>query len=618
VAEHIVMLLAGYGVDRVFLNPGTDTAPLQEAFAALREDGCPVPAIVLCPHESVALAAAHGYWKVTGRPQCVMVHVDVGTMNLGAMIHDVFRDRAGVLVLAGRAPYSVDPAVPGSRNRPLQWQQDVPDQLGILRGYAKLALEIARPDVTGRAVGRALQIAASPPQGISYLTVARDVLMEPAAPGPEETGLTGADPGGTAPGGAGPDGPATGRRFTPAGPAAIAPGQLAGIARLLAAASHPVIVTSRAGRDPAAAGQLARLAELLGAPVGGIPETVCIPWDHPLCVRSQPTLAGLLGAADAVLVLGCEVPWLPAQVTLPAGAQVVHVDTDPVKADMPLWSFPADLVVQADPRVAIGQLHAELERLAPGRPGRPAAWADRAARLSAWLKEQAPDRPGPRDGGQPVLAADVIVALDDHLSPADVVVEEAVTNAPLVHRLLSRPEPGTFHSAGGPGLGWGLGGAIGVKLAAPERRVVAVVGDGSFMFAVPAAALATAVEAAAPIVAVVLDNGGYHAAERPVLELFPGGAAARGGAVPGTRLARPPDAAALARACGAHGVTVTTAGQLAPALAGALAAADAGTPAVVHVIIERDGPAAPAPPAAPATAAPAPGPAPADTEESHG
>src|SRR5438067_1411206 len=127
-AEAIVQLLGACGVDYVFLNPGTDTAPLQEALVALAAPNERVPTLVPCLYENVAIAAAHGYFLVTRRPQLVVVHVDVGTQNLGGNVHDAMRGQAGVVILAGRAPYTLDGSVPGGRDRSIQWQQDVPDQ----------------------------------------------------------------------------------------------------------------------------------------------------------------------------------------------------------------------------------------------------------------------------------------------------------------------------------------------------------------------------------------------------------------------------------------------------------------------------------------------------------
>ena len=164
-AEHLVYLLGAHGMEYLFLNPGTDTAPVQEAVYSLAEAGLPAPTVLLSTFESVSLAAAHAYWNMTGRPQAVFVHVDAGTQNLGAMVHNVLRGRAGVIVIAGKTPYGEEDGPSGGRNRPIQWQQDVPDQPGIVRGYAKWIQEITRPEMLDRAIGRAVQVAAEFPGG---------------------------------------------------------------------------------------------------------------------------------------------------------------------------------------------------------------------------------------------------------------------------------------------------------------------------------------------------------------------------------------------------------------------------------------------------------------------
>src|ERR671936_973298 len=177
-AEAILQLLTTCGVEYAFWNPGTDTAPLQEALVSLSQAGERVPTLVSCTFENVALAAAHGYFLVTRRPQLVVVHVDVGTQNLGGNVHDTMRGQAGVVILAGRAPYTVDGSQPGSRDRAIQWQQDVPDQIGIVRGYAKWAHELTRVETLHQLIPRAVQMAASEPAGPVYMTAAREVLME--------------------------------------------------------------------------------------------------------------------------------------------------------------------------------------------------------------------------------------------------------------------------------------------------------------------------------------------------------------------------------------------------------------------------------------------------------
>ena len=571
-AEDVLYLLAAHGVEVLFLNPGTDSAPVQEASAALAARGGRQPRVVPCSFEAVALAAAHGYWQATGRPQAVWVHVDAGTQNLGAMVHNVLRDRAGVVVLAGRTPYGEGPDDAGGRDAAIHWQQDVPDQAGIVRSYAKWTAELVRPEDAPRVVGRAVQVAGGGIPGLAYLTISRDVLMQGAAPGHRHR-LTG---------------------WARPHPAALAPAAVEEIAGLIATAERPVLITTRVGRRPGAAAAVTRFAELAAVPVVGRPEAVNIASGHPMARFGLGDLDRHLQDADLVLVVESDVPWIPKETHLSPKARVVHIDPDPLHSSMPLWSYPVDVSATADGGTALGQLADALEaRLADCAP----AWEERRHRLSATSQgAQTPQGAPTSEGAGGTTAgavalspADVLRVVAEVLDTEDVVVEEAVTNAGHVAAYVSRSVPGTLSSAGGPGLGWALGASVGIRLANPGRRVVALVGDGSFMFGVPTAALCLAAEAEAPFVAVVLDNDGYRASRLPVFDLFPRGVSAAAGDAIGTRFRRPPDFAAVAEACGALGRDAADERGLRSALEDAFGALSSGRAAVVRVRVNEPG-----------------------------
>lgn len=562
-AEHLLWLLARHGVEHLFLNPGTDSAPLQEAAAVLTAAKAAIPRIITCSYESVALAAAHGYWQVTGRPQCVFVHVDVGTQNLGAMMHNAMRDRAGVIVIAGKTPYGDDPDSSGGRSHTIQWQQDVPDQAGIVRGYAKWTMEVTRADMLARAIGRAVQVACGGRPGPAYLMVSRDVLMDPPA-----TRLG-----------------RTTRYAVPRRPAADAE-TVGWIAERLVEAERPLLITSKAGRRAEGFTALTEVADLSGVRVVDLPETGClnIATSHPRRVPSVAAARRLVAEADLILLVDCEVPWIPKFVQPSDDATIVQIEVDPVKADMPLWTFPVDVSVTADGATALRQIADRLRGLGrrPAEPPGPAtaATAPVGAAVGGGDAETAT-----AGDDTPLTGREVVQALNQVLRPDDIVVEEAVTNAGVLAEVLDRSLPGTVYGAGNPGLGWGLAGAVGVSLAAPDRRVVTVVGDGSFMFGVPTAAFCLAAEAQAPILAVVLNNDGYRASRLPVFELFPDGLSAARGDALGTRFSAPPDFAAVGRACHADGERVTTGAELVPALRRGLRAVEAGRSAVIDVHI---------------------------------
>ena len=168
--------LAEAGVRYIFANLGSDHPGLIEALAQANAEaraalaggsggssprGSRVPRLIVCPHETVALSAAHAYASMTGQPQAVFVHVDAGTQNLGGAVSNAMRGRVPVLIFAGAAPFTITGELPAGRNEFIHWIQDVPDQRGILRGYVKYDNEIRTGRNVKQLVHRALQLARS-------------------------------------------------------------------------------------------------------------------------------------------------------------------------------------------------------------------------------------------------------------------------------------------------------------------------------------------------------------------------------------------------------------------------------------------------------------------------
>jgi acetolactate synthase-1/2/3 large subunit len=551
-AAELVETLADEGVEHLFINPGTDTAPVQEALAAARANGTPHPRAILCTHEFVALSAAMGHYFASGGPQAVMVHVDAGTLNLGGAIHNAQRNRVPAVIFAGRTPYSTAPEVPGHRDTYIHWQQEQADQQAVLRAFGKWTMEVPRGRELGGIVRRAYQVARSDPTGPAYVMLPREALMEPG-------------------------GDHRSRRLLSPRPAAPDAAGLAELARTLADARRPVIVTGRTGANPDAVPSLVKVAELIGAAVIDHQDKLNFPPRNPLFAGSETDGADELRAADVVLVLDAEVPWIPAHAAPPADAVVLQIDKDCVKHTMPTWTYPVDLALTADTALALPLLEAELRGLAtPERTGR---WRDQRSEATTRLDKKRAEWASMADS-EPADA--MLQALDKALPPEAILLEEAVTNRPAVIRQVAR-EPGSRFGTGSPALGWGVAGALGVKLARPDSPVVTVVGDGSFNFGVPTAAIWSAQKAGAPFIALILNNRAYRASKLPVQRLFPKGSADAENDFPETELTPAADYVQLVRAYGGDGEVVERPEDLPAALERCLEIQATGRCAVIDV-----------------------------------
>ena len=126
------------GITHCFVNLGTDHPSLLEAIVkGQNEYRDRFPRIITCPNEMVALSMADGYARLTGKPQCVIIHVDVGTQGLGAAVHNAACGRCPVLIFAGLSPFTADGELKGTRTEYIHWIQDVPDQKQIVSQYCR-------------------------------------------------------------------------------------------------------------------------------------------------------------------------------------------------------------------------------------------------------------------------------------------------------------------------------------------------------------------------------------------------------------------------------------------------------------------------------------------------
>lgn len=539
-AEAYLELLSARGVEYLFANAGTDFAPLLEAYAKREAQGQTLPRPVTVPHETTATAMAYGYTMVTGRPQVVMVHVIVGAANALGGIINAARANVPILFTAGRTPLT-EAGFRGSRNVHIHWAQESFDQAGMAREFVKWDYELRNFAQLETVVDRALALAQAEPQGPVYLTLPREVLAE------RHERFEYADP----------------TRAPKPSPSLPAPESVAEAARLLAAARNPIIIAKASGRDPKAVPALVSLAEALGAPVFDQNNLyVNFPQNHPLHMGFDATPH--LEAADVLLVVESDVPWFPHLKEPRAEAKVIQVAVDPLFSRYPIRGFPADVALAGTPRVTLGALAEATARLIDARAvaERRKLWATEHSRLrETWAAKARAVQ-----SDRPIDMAWVSRCLGEVMDDRTIVVNEYdLDPTQACFRI-----PGSFFTTSpAGGLGWGLGAALGAKLAAPDKTVIATVGDGSYIFGVPIAAHFVSRAAQLPILVVIFNNQAWNAVKRATLSVTPDGWAART-AVPLYELDPSPDYEMICRAAGGHGERVEDPEALPEALARAL------------------------------------------------
>lgn len=560
--DAIVSALAQGGVDVLFFTSGSEICFFQEAIAKARAEGRPAPRLITVPHEHANLNAALGYAAVSGKAAATAVHVDAGTLHHGGAIHTAMHAALPVVITAGFPPTAYPGSSPAARNAGGHlWLQETFDQHSIVRQYVKWDRRLNQHDNAGMIVSRALQVARSEPCGPVYLSVAPEVSMLklPATrfPTADQLGI--------------------------ARPPAPDPEAVREIAEHLVRARTPRVVVSGSGRNPGAVAPLVALCELLGLPVvhSKTPCYLSFPMDHPLMTADAD-----LSGADVVLALEADVPWIPGPAAPGAGAWIAVVALDPVKQKFPTYEFTAHLRVTADPQLTIEAILAAVRRLVgPGDAPRFAERARATAEATRKRREALEAEAQAKAGERPVHPLWLGWQIGRIAGEESIVLDDTLPHNRL-HELLRCRRPGSyFHTPGTTG-GWAPGAAFGAKLAAPDRDVIAVTGDGFYMFATANAALWSAAHYGAPFLTVVYQNRSYGTGTLRARQFYPGGYAERSG-FDGGYFDPPIDFAMEAQACGAYGENVREPAALEGALARGLAEIRKGRPAVVSVWMAR-------------------------------
>ena len=541
--------LVAQGVECLFGNPGTTESPIIDSL-----QDYPQIRYVLALHEGVALGAASYYAHASGKVGVVNLHVAPGLGNAVGMLYNALKAGSPLVVTAGQ------------QDTRLRLREPVlgHDLVAMAAPVSKWSVQVERADELASILRRAFKVAQDPPSGPVFVALPIDVLEQET----EQAALP---------------------------PAALYlehepdPGGVAAAAEALLASRRPVIVAGDDVTRRGAHAELPALAELLGAAVWveGLRQHLVFPSTHPSYRGTLPfdaaAIRKALDGADAILLVGgpfFEEVWFAPGSPFAPGAAVLQIEDSPQRLAR---NFPLRVGLLASPAAGLRALRVAIERA--GGSALRAAAAERNTALRALRAQDITaqrERAAKRWNSEPISIPRLMAEIKTTLPPDAIVVDEAITASTDLARTLSFEQPGDYFGARGGGIGQGLPGALGVKLAYPGRHVVAISGDGSSMYSIQA--LWTAAHHDLAVVFVILDNREYRIlkhnmdayrqrfgvrAERPYAHMDLGKPEvsfvdiARGMGVPAARVTRP--------------------GELAPAFAAALGA---GGPYLLDVVVE--------------------------------
>ncbi|MEU4222951.1 thiamine pyrophosphate-binding protein [Nonomuraea sp. NPDC026600] len=533
-AHALVAQLEDLGVSHVFGTCGHTNIAVLDALADSRIR------FVIARHEQAAAHAADGYARVSGEPGVLLVHVGPGLTNATTGVLTAALDSVPMVVISGDVPSYYHGRHP---HQEINLHADA-DQAAVFRPFVKRAWNVHRAQDLGRAVERAFWTATTGRPGAVLVNVPMDVFSRAAEPYPPVS-----------------------RAEPPGLPAEVAER----IAAALAGAERPLIYAGGGLRDDAEA--LLRLAEHLDIPIAhSLMAKGTVPDAHPLVLG----MTGFWGLeltndyardADVVLALGTRFAetdsssWDPRFTwTLGERSRLLQIDIDPAEIGR---NYPAEIGAVADAGLAIRAIAgAATSHPAASRP----ALRERIRAARSELFGASRERG--RADDFPLRPERILADLRDSVPPDTILVTDVGWNKNGVAQCYELPPEGRFITPGGAStMGFGPAAAVGAQLAAPGRTVVALIGDGGMGAQLPAVPLA--VELGAPVIFVVMNNRSHGT----ISDLQ----SAHFGRSHGCDFTDPsgrpysPDFAALARACGADGHTVTAPEDLRTALRKAVA-----------------------------------------------
>jgi benzoylformate decarboxylase len=538
-----------HGASRIFGNPGTTESPFLHSLPDY-----PEIEYIVALHEGIAVGAASFYAQASGRTPVVNLHVAPGLGNAIGMLYGALKANSPMLVTAGQQDTRLRLAQPLLGH----------DLVAMAAPVTKWSVQAERADELGPILRRAFKVANDPPAGPVFVALPIDVMEQ-------ETELA----------------PTAAAPLWRAGPPE--PAGLEALAALILAAERPAIVAgddvARAGAVPALVG----LAEAIGAGVfaEGLRHQVSFPTGHanarPQLPLDAAQIRAALGDADLVLLLGgpfFEEVWFAAGRPFPAGAKVAQIEMSPARL---AFNHALDAGLVADLGTALADLAKAVK--AGATPAFRAGAESRNRALAALKQEEAAAQRARAERAwsrKPLSMARAMAELSRAMPAGGVVVDESITANVDLARSFRFEAPGDYYSGRGGGIGQGLAGAIGVKVAAPERPVLCISGDGSAMYSIQA--LWTAAHHRLAIVFAILANAEYRVLKHNMDTYRQRFDVESNRGYPHMDLGAPSlGFVDMARGMGVQGVRVEEPEALGPALREAFAA---GAPRLVEIAVE--------------------------------
>ena len=544
----LAQMLVAEGVEYIFGNPGTSETPFLDGL-----QDYPQLQYIQALQEGTAVGMADGYARATGKPAFANIHIAGGLANGISGLYNAFRGGTPLVLTAGNSDTRMlinEPVLSG-------------DLVEMTEQYTKWSVEIRHASDIPVAIRRAFKEAKTPPTGPVFVSFPWDTLDEEV-----DFEAVGSSEG-----------------FFRIRPDAAAVDRAT---ELLAGAENPVIVVGDRVAQSGAVEPVVRVAELTGARVVATSYSeVNFPTSHPqwggMLNLNSPATARQFENADVVLAVGTDVFASFLYVDVP----FLKPDTKLIHMDSNYWeiekSYPTDVGIMADPAAGMADLAASLEDGMTGSQREAAA--TRAATLAAARQRDAEryqERIKATWDNRPMPVERMMHELAAAVPPDTIVADEAVTSRPAVNRAFDFEKPGDIYGIRGGALGWAMPGALGVKLAHPDRPVLAVVGDGASMYTVQA--LWTASRYNIPVVYAICNNQAYRILKvnmevylRDMLD-----DRERESDYVGMEFANRLDLAMMAQAMGVHGERVDDPSEIGPAVKRAF---ESGKPALLDITI---------------------------------